>query len=164
MALNLTSNEDNVVTPDHEDYQFFYKKLVRDKVNKVELGGRDWVLSMNGDRSILVRSTEHASRLANESMSPTKFVEHCGHCESGVDMPELTRVAGLIRHCGDYGHLYVNEDGEVWWTAGDADNPSNGYHSSEEIQRRLESVPGVRAVHIESEGMPPEGYDKVEYK
>lgn len=79
---------------------------------------------------------------------------------------DLIAGARKINHCGDYGKLFYNPKTKAaYWVAGDADDTSMGFSSSEEIKKLLK-VPGIKEVIVEYEGSPKEedGYQKVEYR
>lgn len=83
-----------------------------------------------------------------------------------IDMAELKRQANEIKHCGDYGNLFVNKStGEVWWTAGDADGGDTETTSMDDIEKMLKSVKGVTKVEIEAEAYPQgDEFTQIDYK
>jgi hypothetical protein len=93
--------------------------------------------------------------------SPARFCRLLESC--GVDMQALKAAARKIRHCGDYGTLFLDcGTGRVCWNMGDSDGPPD-YTSSDEIKELLGGVHGVTSVECMDEGGAPEGLDKVEY-
>ena len=108
---------------------------------------------------------------------------------------ELAAACEKIIHSGDYGMCFYKaagtaasgggasqsatgdgatgsgavEEFEVWWTAGDADDPDNTneegvpFTSPDQIKQTLMAVDGVKDVKIEAEGNPPfdEGWREV---
>lgn len=86
----------------------------------------------------------------------------------------LAEACSKIVHSGDYGLCFYkagDSDGsyQVWWTSGDADDPSqsdengNAYTSGDDIKALLGAVAGVASVEVESETNPPfdEGWREV---
>ena len=83
-----------------------------------------------------------------------------------IDMEQLKSEASKIKHCGDYGHLFVKSN-DVWWCCGDADGSGDDDTTTmDDIRSMLGSVPGVKKVTIEAECNPKEeeGWKKVEFK
>jgi hypothetical protein len=76
----------------------------------------------------------------------------------GIDLRVLRSAARRIKHCGDYGRLFVQSGtGKVHWTAGDGDDTA-------EISTILK-VPGVTHVEIGDEWSPSEqeGWKRIEF-
>ncbi len=68
-------------------------------------------------------------------------------------MAKLKAAAKQIKHCGDYGNLYVNPSTrEVWWCASDGD--CDGVLTSAEDIKRILKLPGIRKVTVEAEHSP----------
>ena len=73
---------------------------------------------------------------------------------------ELIEYAKTIKHCGDYGELWINElTGGVWWVAGDADfdpdEVEKGYCTGDDdIRKAFLAMEGVTSVEIEAEYSP----------
>lgn len=88
--------------------------------------------------------------------------------KEGIDMEALKSEARKIKHCGDYGRLFVNpKENTVYWVSGDADGGENdGTTPMDEIKTMLGSVSGVNKVHIEAESSPGDdsGYAEVEFE
>lgn len=84
---------------------------------------------------------------------------------SPVDLKQLKDAAKTIKHCGDYGLLYMNDKGDVFWTCGDADG-ENGTHNEDEIRDIFSKVDGIGKIEIEAECMPndDDGYVRIKYK
>ena len=77
-----------------------------------------------------------------------------------MDIEKVKEFASIIKHCGDYGELWVSDD-TVWWVAGDADfDPDEveaGYCTDyDEIKKGFKSIEGVKTVEIEAECSPGE--------
>jgi hypothetical protein len=78
-----------------------------------------------------------------------------------MDIDKLKEFANTIKHCGDYGILWVNKDSKsVLWVAGDGDFTPEEVEaglctSYEDIKIGL-SVEGVDHVIIEAESGPDE--------
>ena len=78
-----------------------------------------------------------------------------------MDIDKLKAFADTIKHCGDYGYLYINEDEKsVWWVAGDGDfTPEEveaGLSTSYEDIKAGFRIDGVDHVTIEAESGPVE--------
>lgn len=85
--------------------------------------------------------------------------------ENEIDIEALKKSAAKIKHCGDYGHLFVNKStNEVWWNCGDADG-TDDTTSLDDIEKMLK-VSGVKKVHIEAECNPSDnkGFTKIEFE
>lgn len=69
---------------------------------------------------------------------------------------ELIEAARPIKHCGDYFHVYFNQQtGQLWVCMSDGDCClDNGTSSMEEIKKRLKVLNGVRTIRIEAEHSP----------
>lgn len=84
--------------------------------------------------------------------------------EDKIDVNALRAATRRIKHCGDYGKLYVQrETGKVHWTAADSDGPENGYTDTKEIKKILK-LPGVTDVEIGDEWSPDEdeGWERLD--
>ena len=75
-----------------------------------------------------------------------------------MNIEKVKEFASTIKHCGDYGELWVSND-TVLWVAGD------GYFDSDEVELGLctsykdvengfKSIEGVKFVEIEAEAGP----------
>jgi hypothetical protein len=68
---------------------------------------------------------------------------------------ELIEASHLIKHCGDYGHLWWHAEKRcAYWEAGDGDDPECGATSEEDIKSILGRVFGVERVEVEAETPP----------
>jgi len=94
------------------------------------------------------------------------FLEHV----SKRTVPELKKVAKKIKHCGDYGHLFWNEDKKkVHWVAADGDgyDPRDEHPltSLDDIKKWFMKVPGVEDVEIGDEWSPKgDGWERIKYR
>ena len=80
-----------------------------------------------------------------------------------VNMEQLKAAAKKIKHCGDYGKLFVNGS-RVYWMCADSDGQDE-YTPLEDIKTMLKEVDGVSEVDMESEAGPGEdGWSEVKYK
>lgn len=82
-----------------------------------------------------------------------------------MDIEKLKEFAATIKHCGDYGELFVNEQTkDVIWVAGDADfdpdEVEHGYCTGWDAILEGFKIDGVDTVNIEAESGPgeDEGY------
>jgi hypothetical protein len=66
---------------------------------------------------------------------------------------QLKKVGESIKHCSDYGDLFVKGK-KVWWVRADSDD-EEGFDSPKEIIKKFKNVKGVEDVIIESEYSPP---------
>jgi len=81
------------------------------------------------------------------------------------DVEKLAAAAREIKHCGDYGRLFIKEgSADVFWTAGDADS-SDGFDDEDEIKHKLMAVDGVESVEVQAEATPDpdSGWMEIDY-
>lgn len=76
-----------------------------------------------------------------------------------MNIEKLKEFASTIKHCGDYGELWVNPElKEVWWVAGDADFDEDqvaaGICTGYDAIKEGFKIDGVDAVIIEAESGP----------
>lgn len=74
-----------------------------------------------------------------------------------MNIEEIKQFADTIRHCGDYGELWVNEGvGGVYWVCGDADGPEaeENHTDFDDIENGFLAIEGVKTVEIEAECGP----------
>lgn len=82
----------------------------------------------------------------------------------------LIHIARKIRHSGDYGTLFWNqEEKKVHWVAADGDgyDPRDEHPltSLKEIERMFRDIPGVKGVKIGDEWSPKgDHWQKIAYK
>lgn len=86
---------------------------------------------------------------------------------SPIDIEQLKAVARTIIHVGDYGRLFIKNDGsgDVFWIAGDADDGAE-FTTPEEIAEKFQAVDGVNDVEVEFEAGPYEDpeWKEIKYK
>ena len=82
-----------------------------------------------------------------------------------LDLKKLKEVARSIKHCGDYGRLWLYDNERVLWIGADSDS-NDEYTSEKEIKRMFLTVNGIRIVDIEAEGGNPtsDGWERIDYK
>jgi len=85
-----------------------------------------------------------------------------------MNIEKLKEFAATIKHCGDYGELWVNEETkDVVWVAGDADfdidEVDAGLCTSWDTILKGFKIDGVNSITIEAESGPgeEEGYIKL---
>lgn len=75
-----------------------------------------------------------------------------------MNIEEIKRFANTIKHCGDYGELWVNEDIKtVVWVAGDADfEVEDGHTSWQDVEAGFLRCDGVDIFEFGDEDSPGE--------
>lgn len=104
-------------------------------------------------------------------MKHLKLFEDWNSLNEDIDIDALKSEAKKIKHCGDYGRLFINKnDNTVYWVAGDADggtheDPGHETTKMDDIAKMLK-VKGVKEVKIEAESSPDEedGYEEIEFE
>ena len=82
----------------------------------------------------------------------------------------LVHTAKKIKHSGDYGHLFWNnEEKKVHWTAADGDgfDPRDEVPltSLKEIERIFKRIPGVKEVEVGDEWSPKgDHWQRIDYR